>query len=171
MQEHPKVILRAMEPQDLELLFQWENNPDNWPVSGTLAPFSKYTLTQFIASPQDIFTNKQLRLMISLKDSNRCIGCVDLFEYEVLSRRAGVGILIADEIDKGKGYGKSALAALSTYAKNTLNLHQLFCNIMLDNKASLKLFEQSGFELIGVKKDWQLIQGKWVDEAMYQKKL
>jgi len=171
MQEHPKVILRAMEPQDLELLFSWENNPDNWPVSGTLAPFSKYMLSQFIASPQDIFTNKQLRLMISLEDSNRCVGCVDLFEYDALSRRAGVGILIADENDKGKGYGTSALAALASYAKNTLNLHQLFCNIMIDNKASLKLFEQSGFELIGVKKDWQFIQGKWTDEAMYQKKL
>lgn len=171
MQEHPKVNLRAMEPQDLELLFSWENNPDNWPVSGTLAPFSKYMLSQFIASPQDIFTNKQLRLMISLEDSNRCVGCVDLFEYNALSRRAGVGILIADENDKGKGYGTSALAALASYAKNTLSLHQLFCNIMIDNKASLKLFEQSGFELIGVKKDWQFIHGKWTDEAMYQKKL
>ena len=171
MQEHPKVILRAMEPQDLELLFSWENNPDNWPISGTLAPFSKYAIKKFIASPQDIDLNKQLRLMIAVKESGRCVGCVDLFEYDGRNRRAGVGILIADNNDKGKGYGKEALEVLCSYAKNTLNLHQLYCNIMLDNKASLKLFEQSGFTIIGVKKDWQLIQGEWTDEAMYQKKL
>jgi diamine N-acetyltransferase len=171
MEEMPKVILRAMEPQDLELLFRWENNPLNWKVSGTLAPFSRLTLKKFIAAPQDIHANKQLRLMIELTDSGRCVGCIDLFDFDPINKRAGVGILIAEESDKGKGFGKSALNELISYSKNTLNLHQLFCNISTDNKNSIQLFGKAGFVLIGVKEDWQFFAGEWIDEAMYQKKL
>ena len=43
-----KVLLRALEPEDVELLYGWENDSDLWQVSNTIAPYSKYVLTQFI---------------------------------------------------------------------------------------------------------------------------
>ena len=60
-----KVVLRALEPEDVELLYGWENDSDLWQVSNTLAPFSKYVLTQFIESQmQDIYQTRQMRLVI-----------------------------------------------------------------------------------------------------------
>ena len=41
------VILRAMEPQDVDLMMIYENDTEIWPVSGTLVPYSRYTLEQF----------------------------------------------------------------------------------------------------------------------------
>ena len=56
-----KVVLRALEPEDVELLYGWENDSDLWQVSNTLAPFSKYVLTQFIESQmQDIYQTRQM---------------------------------------------------------------------------------------------------------------
>ena len=106
------IQLRALEPSDLKLLYRWENDSAVWSVSGTLVPFSKFVLEEFVnQAHQDIYTNKQVRLMIDLKyvddedseDEVKCIGCVDLFDFDPKNKRAGVGILIANQADRGKG--------------------------------------------------------------------
>ena len=61
------VILRALEPKDVDLMMIFENDTEVWPVSGTLSPYSKYTLEQYYKnSTQDIYTSRQLRLAIEL---------------------------------------------------------------------------------------------------------
>jgi len=42
--KYGEIILRALEPEDLELLYEWENDMANWLISNTLAPFSRFTL-------------------------------------------------------------------------------------------------------------------------------
>ena len=44
-----RVRLRALEPEDLELLYRWENDPELWEVGNTLAPYSRYILKEYIA--------------------------------------------------------------------------------------------------------------------------
>ena len=89
------VALRAMEPTDLELLYRWENDSDVWTISNTRTPFSKYVLKNFIeTSSQDIYTAKQLRLMIDENATGETIGIIDLFDFDPFHLRVGVGILI-----------------------------------------------------------------------------
>lgn len=163
-----QLILRAMEPADLELLYAWENDIKNWSVSNTLSPFSKASLTNFINDPQDIYSAKQQRLMIELVATNKTIGCIDFFDFDPKHRRAGVGILIALEQERGKGYAKIALNELVDYSREVLDLNQLYCNILSDNENSIHLFESVGFTKMGVKKDWCFVKGTWVDELMFQ---
>ena len=42
------IRLRALEPEDLECLYKWENDMDLWEVSDTLTPFSLFTLKKYI---------------------------------------------------------------------------------------------------------------------------
>ena len=42
------LFLRALEPEDLELIYQIENDQDNWEVSQTQTPFSKYVIRQYL---------------------------------------------------------------------------------------------------------------------------
>ena len=49
--------LRAVEPQDLELLCRWENDPSLWTVSGTIEPFSHYSIEQLSRSSRLVFTD------------------------------------------------------------------------------------------------------------------
>ena len=41
--KYNEIRLRAPEPEDLELLYEWENNQDYWIISNTTTPFSRYT--------------------------------------------------------------------------------------------------------------------------------
>ncbi len=165
----PNLQLRPLEPGDTDLLYKWENDSTIWTISNTTTPFSKFFLEQFILNSQnDIYADKQLRLMADLyKQNNDTIGCVDLFDFDPNNLRAGIGILI-DKKYRDKGYGGEALDIVIKYCKNTLNLKQLYCNIAEDNKESLKLFQNKGFEIIGLKKQWIRKNNEWIDEYMLQ---
>ena len=40
------ITLRALEPTDLDMLYQWENDTALWVVSDTIAPYSRKALWQ-----------------------------------------------------------------------------------------------------------------------------
>ncbi len=163
------IYLRALESTDLELLFASENDASIRKVSNTITPFSKDVLELYLHSAhQDIYTNKQLRLMICLKEKHTPIGTIDLFEFDPMHLRVGVGVLIFEDFRK-KGHAYEAIELVKQYAKDTLMMNQLFCNISTSNTESIALFEKCGFEKIGIKKQWnQIAKNQFEDEIMYQ---
>lgn len=163
------VRLRALEPEDVDILYKWENDTSVWKVSNTVAPFSRHILRQFIDNQKyDIFDTRQLRLIIEEKENNNPVGCIDLFDIDPYNRRAGVGVLIYDKKDKCQGYASSALQILIRYSFMILHLNQIYCNILFDNTASLNLFRSKGFLTIGIKREWVKTTSGWLDEYMLQ---
>jgi diamine N-acetyltransferase len=164
-----KIKLRALEPEDLELLYEWENNDSYWLFSNTVTPFSKYTLKRYLEnSHKNIFETGQLRLMIELASDKKTIGTIDLFDFDSFHKRAGLGILIADDAERRKGYASMALKCLIDYCFTTLQLHQLYCNILANNCESMDLFKKQGFIQSGVKKEWIKTSEGYLDEYMFQ---
>lgn len=167
--ENQIVLLRPPEPSDLDLLYNWENNVEIWNAGLNVCPMSKFVLEKYIESAHlDVFDTKQLRLMIVLKSEMRVIGNVDLFEFDSFNNRAGVGILIAQNADRQKGYASGALSLLKSYCFDILGLTQIFCNIAADNPASKALFEKHGFVTVGLKKKWTRRGSKFIDEYLLQ---
>jgi diamine N-acetyltransferase len=166
------VQLRAIEPSDIDVLYNWENNTDHWNVSNTQTPFSKHVLMEYLESAQqDIYSTKQLRLIIdevTTDYSRRAVGCIDLFDFEPNHLRAGIGILISAKDDRRKGYAAEALKLLTDYCFEFLNLQQLYCNITVDNEPSILLFKKQGFEITGVKKSWIREGNLFKDELFLQ---
>ena len=164
-----KIILRALEPEDLNFLYLVENNIENWEVSETKIPFSKYLLHEYLKTiGDDITKTEQLRLVIQDKKTNKQLGLIDLFDFDAINRKCGVGIIINAE-NRNNGFATEALSLLSEYCKNTLNLHQLYCDIQSNNTTSINFFEKNGFIKTGVKKDWQLKSNVYSDVFFFQK--
>ncbi len=165
-----KVLLRAVEPSDIDFIMQVENDSSNWHVSNTLAPYSRYAVEQYVLnSENDLFSQKQLRLMIEARDQiePKSVGCIDLFDFDPLHKRAGVGIIII-AAEQNKGYASESLALLITHCFTVIGLHQLYCNISAENQISRKLFQQHGFVSCGVKKEWIFHNNQWKDEMLLQ---
>ena len=71
------IRLRAVEPGDVDLMYEWENDCDIWPVSGTTEPFSRHQLERFVERHQDIvgvLCDGQLRLIIETLLSSKPVG-------------------------------------------------------------------------------------------------
>lgn len=163
-----KINLRALEPEDLDFVLEVENTEEFWEISATRVPYSRYLIKKYIQnSHRDIFDVKQLRLMICGKDDTR-LGMIDIFDLEPRDRRAAIGILIVNTEDREKGYGTEVLSLVTQYCFDHLGLHQVYANVTADNMASIKLFEKNKFTMVGVKKDWVLVKGKFKDEILYQ---
>ena len=167
--KYQEIKLRALEPEDLELLYEWENNNDYWIISNTVSPFSKYTLKRYIEnSHKNIYETGQLRLMIEHISDKKTIGTIDIFDFDSYHKRAGLGILIANETYRKKGYATMALTVLIDYCFKTLLLHQLYCTMLDTNCESIELFKKLGFKEIGKKRDWIRTNDGYLSEIMFQ---
>lgn len=163
-----KTYLRALEPTDLDFLYNLENDISVWHVGNTLTPYSKFVLEQYLENAAlDIYTIKQLRLVIC-NHNHESVGAIDLFDFDPLHRRAGVGIVVAAP-HRGNGHAPEALQLLLSYCQNTLQLHQVFCTVTATNLASIHLFQKAGFEKIGIRKDWLQTSDGWQAVVEFQK--
>jgi len=152
--ENGQIKLRALEPEDLDALYKWENDADLWNCGATIAPYSKFAIKEYIADSRvDIFQSKQLRLMIVWKDNGESVGTIDLYDFDPINLRAGVGILI-DAAYRGKGIGKQALQLMKDYAFDFLLLKQLFAYVPKQNEISLQLFSKAGYSNTTYLKEW-----------------
>ncbi len=167
--ENDHIILRALEPEDLDSLYEWENSRELWIHGNTLAPYSRNMLRQYISHSQqlDIYESKQLRLIVVLKNGNVNIGTIDLYDYDVRHKRAGVGIFIEKEY-RGNGYAHQTLRLLQDYAFGLLQMHQLYAHIPAYNNTSIDLFMKVGYRETAILKDWVIINNKYTDLKVLQ---
>ena len=139
------------------------------PCGASAEPFSRHTLRRFLDEQRfDLYAARQLRLVVETLDG-RAVGLVDLFEFEPVDLRAGIGILIHGAGDRGRGFASDALDVLCRYARQVLGLHQLWCSVAPDNAASLTLFRRAGFVECGRKREWRRTPDGWADELLLQK--
>ncbi len=164
------IYLRALEPTDLDFLYQVENDESLWEVSNTTTPFSYFVLKEYLENSfRDIYEVKQLRLVICKTENESSIGFIDLYDFDPVHKRVGIGIVIFKDQDKRKGFASEALGLICEYAFQYLNVHQVYAGITEDNTSSIKLFEKAGFEQNGLRVDWVFSAGKFKNEYIYQR--
>ncbi len=166
--ENRIIKLRALEPSDVALLYDWENNTSLWILGSNLRPFSKNILEQYVENSHlDIYEAKQQRFMIDGIECKKTVGTIDLFDFDPTNKRAGVGIYIHEDF-RQNGFATEALELLKSYTNQILGLHQLHAEMLESNKASYRLFANAGFNEIGVKKDWVRVGNAFENEIAMQ---
>ncbi len=168
-----RLFLRALEPEDEPLLYDIENRREAFLIGENRIPFSHDYLQRFIyASLQEnFFSSGQLRLIAGRNTPEgmaEAVGIVDFFNYEAFHRRAETGIVVCPAF-RNRGMGEKILEMACTYARNQLNLHQLYAEVAANNENSLKLFAKCGFERCGLRRQWLLQAGQWTDVVLWQK--
>ena len=162
-----EIRLRALEPEDLDFLYEVENDIATWDIGNTTVPYSHDLLRQYIlTSTGDIFTDRQVRLVITADST--AIGIADLTSFDPKNRRAEVGIII-NKAWRDKGFATKALQLLVNYAVQTVHLHQLYAIIPESNEPSKRLFTNAGFDHAATLKDWIYDGKKYGDAQIMQK--
>lgn len=163
------VCLRAVEPEDLDTLYILENATGRAESGFSSAPHSRYEIGNYITNySADIYSERQLRLMIVARDTGHTVGAIDIADYEPRDRRGFVGIAIVED-ERRRGYGKAALALLCDYASEVLGLHQLVAQVAIDNEASRGLFTSCGFKSCGKLRSWIRRGSKYTDVVLFQR--
>lgn len=149
----PAVSLRALEPEDLDLLYLIENDRTLWDVGVTNVPYSRFALREYIAGASgDIYADKQVRLMVCMPEGE-VVGMVDLCNFAPRHNRAEVGIVVQRQW-RGRGIAHAALLALGRYAREVLHLHQLYAVVDASRQPTVRLFSDMGYDHTATLQGW-----------------
>ena len=162
-----QISLRAIEPEDLDLLYRIENDVELWNVGTSNVPYSRYLLHDYVAnSKNDIYTDRQVRMMVENEEGD-VIGVVDLVSFDPANQRAEVGLIILNAY-RHQGYGTAVLGKIADYALRILHLHQLYAYVDIQNEASLRVFEKAGYQIAAEIKDWLFDGQKYRNSVLLQ---
>lgn len=167
--ENKSIYLRALEPEDIDTLYKWENRTDYWRQGATMQPFSRYAIRQYVIDAVGgIFETKQLRMMIIDKQNEEKVGTIDLYDFDIHHKRAGIGILIYPPFQR-KGYATEAIECMERYAFKHLKMNQIFAYISIENQPSIALFNKAGFTNTATLKKWISLESGYFDVFLMQK--
>lgn len=149
-----QVRLRALEPEDLDFLYLWENDAELRESGNTLVPIGRNRLKEYIEkSSEGLMELGMMRLVICLSDDDKPIGAIDLYEYDAFHRRVAVGLFVIPEYRR-LGIAVESLRKISHYVLDYLRLHQIIAyvkqEIMSENNECKKqhVNEISKFHLV-----------------------
>ena len=163
-----RITLRALEPEDLEAFYRWENDSSLWCVGSAVEPYSRYILKEYIAySNKTIYEKRQLRLIIMRNADGVTIGSIDLYDFDPHHLRAGVGILVDKDYQR-QGFAYEALSLLIDYAFGFLHMQQLYAYVPTANQASLRLLKKAQFAHCGTLRSWMRQGDEYADVEIMQ---
>lgn len=165
-----KIRLRAVEPEDLELLYAIENDVSLWDVGTTNVPYSKYLLHDYIAHANaDIYADRQVRLIVE-NEADETVGIADVVNFDPQHLRAELGIVVLKDYRR-QGYAFAAIGELLKYALRILHLHQVYVFVDAKNEAAKKLFNKLNFSESARLNDWLFDGTEFHDALLMQMNL
>ena len=163
------VLLRPLEPEDLEPLYQMENSMEDWEHSSNTVPFSHYLLRDYIATQKcDLAIDRQVRLVICDRNNPGLVmGLADLNDYNPIHRRAEIGIILAKEF-RGRGYSLQAMRAFIGYIRSARLVDHVYAYVSEYNSACIRMLGKCGFIHGSTLKNWFVKEGKGINAEVFQ---
>lgn len=159
------LILRTPLLSDLDYLLSWENDLKNNQYTDLPVFYTPSQIEDFLNSDHDLLLQNQIRYIIELNSS--AVGCIDLYDYDMVNSRAGVGIYV-DSNFRNKGIASKSLELLKSISIEKYLISNLYADIISGNKSSIKIFEKANFIKSGIKSNWIRTENSFEDVLFYQ---
>jgi len=162
-----EVYFRKVELKDTEILFKWFNDKENVKYMSTIMrckPHSKESIENEINNFDD---NYEHLFMVCANSDEKTIGYAGIDDIDFNDKRAEIFFLIGEIEEKRKGYGKKIVKLLLDYAFNELCLNSLFATATIENKPAISVLEKAGFSRIGIRRQYNYINRKYLDEIFF----
>ena len=164
MSEMINVAIGPVLPADLPRLFAWGNDP-------AVARYNEAFIPKNLDHDRDFWLNasgdpSRVFFAIRANASPEIVGYVQVYDIHPIHRSAALGLTIGAPADRGKGYGKAAMGLAITYCWRHLNLSRLSLSVQANNGPAISLYTAMGFEMEGLLRRAQFIDGAWVDLAL-----
>ena len=159
------LFLRKPMISDLPQMLSWENDLKKNQYTDFPVNYTSSQIENFLNSEHDLLLHNQVRYTLEL--NSFAVGCVDLYDYDVVNARAGVGIYV-DVKFRNRGLASKSLKLLKSISNERYLISNLYADIMSENKVSIKIFENADFIKNGLKKNWIRTENSFQDVFFYQ---
>lgn len=162
--------LRAPELSDAVVLFEWENNSEDWHSSNRIfGPQSLYNIEEHIKNCiNNPFSDGELRLMVELKSAEKPIGTLELTGLNPISGNVTLGFYISPEY-RNLGHGTEMIRLVIEYCISYLGIRTIVAETSSKNIGAQNILEKNGFQIAGKLKKWlRSPDGNLEDVLVYQ---
>jgi RimJ/RimL family protein N-acetyltransferase len=161
---HGSVYLRAAERDDIPRFVAWFNDNRTSRTLGVRAPMSiPMEEAWFERMVADQGTTGYMFTVCLLAD-DRPIGSVSLMNLDLVNGSAGIGIMIGEPGDRGRGHGTDTLEAIIAFGFDSLRLERIWLDVFDFNPGARRVYERVGFEHEGVQRNAIFRDGQFFDD-------
>ncbi|HEY1721156.1 MAG TPA: GNAT family protein [Magnetospirillaceae bacterium] len=159
-----KISIGPFLANDSEALFRWFNDAETarWDLA--------YRPTDWIAFKSWIesISKDGTRVLFAIRRNGETsiVGFIGMSAINPVHRSADLAVRIGDESNRGKGYGKEAIALALDFGWRHLNLHRVALTTLADNPRAIACFKSAGFEQEGLARQAAFIDGQWHDVTL-----
>ena len=162
-----RVFIRKVKVKDAPILVHWLNNKKNTRYMSPLVRCHRHTKISVKKEIKNVDRFYERLFMVYVKGQDKPIGHAGIDDIYFEDKRGEIFFLIGDKENQGKGYGKEIVNALLRYGFKRLHLHSISATAVADNQASIHLLQKAGFKKIGIRREYNCINGRFVDEIQY----
>jgi [ribosomal protein S5]-alanine N-acetyltransferase len=163
-----RIFIKILSPDDVNQAYvEWMNDPA---IHQYLESRFRMQTIESVRSFVEGMNNSTVDAMfgIFLNDSSEHIGNIKIGNINPFHRRADVGLIIGNRSAWGKGYAAEAIALVTQYGFEELNLNKLFAGMYAENTGSFKAFLKCGWRHVGTLKEHCFSHGKYTDEFIVE---
>ncbi len=159
-----KVVLKAIEKEDLPQLQIWANDPEiQYMLGGWHFPTNAQDQEKWFGS---ISCNSIHQRFAIHTEELGLIGTANLVEIDWKNKNAFHGMMLGSKEMRGKGYGLDTVMAVMKYAFEELGLQRIDTTIIEYNVASLNLYAKCGWKKEGVQRKWYFRKNQFWDRII-----
>ncbi|MGH2694359.1 MAG: GNAT family N-acetyltransferase [Actinomycetota bacterium] len=157
MLEGEKVILRPVEDDDLETLYEFDSDLEVHALADD-EPWAPKSREDWEEEFRSMLKKTDENAIFAIEADGALIGSCSLENFDYTARICELGIVIGDRDFWGKGFGRDAVGLLLEYAFDELNMNKVYLTVRSDNERAIRSYEACGFEREGL-----LRQHMWTD--------
>ena len=161
MIEGRHIDLRAREEEDATAFHRWFNDREVTRYIGDGFPTMSMSKQRELIQTMANDPNRRLYSIV-LKDAT-LIGNCEIQAINWAMRSAGVGIVIGEKDQWGKGYGGEAIELMLRVAFDGLNLHRVYLTVADFNERGIRSYRRVGFREEGRWREARFIYGRYGD--------
>lgn len=162
-----RLFLRKVGLADAPLLVRWFNDHSNVQFMSPIIRGKKHTLPSIKTEIRSIDPEYEQLFIVCRRKTQKPIGHAGIDDLFRLDKRGEIFFLIGEKSEQGKGYGKEIVSLLLEQAFGKLKLHSVSASAMVENRASIAILKKAGFKKIGIRRDYNWINGKYEDELLF----
>lgn len=147
-----RVRLRPITPWERMLFYTWATTSSStkyW--YGELYGHKIPTYEEFLSDWKDYYfdgTQPENGRCYVIEVNGKPIGQVNYNKINRKTNSVEVDIIIADEADKGRGYGSDALKTLSKFLFHRMSIKKCEIEVVTNNPVAIKAYQKAGFKIV-----------------------
>jgi diamine N-acetyltransferase len=161
---HGSVYLRAAEREDIPHFVAWFNDDRTTRTLGVRAPMSIPMEEAWFERMVADQGKTAYMFTVCLIADDRPIGSVSLFDLDLVNGSAGLGIMIGQPADRGRGHGTDTLEAIVAFGFASLRLERIWLDVFDFNAGARRVYERVGFQHEGVLRHAIFRAGRFFDD-------